>query len=239
MTNDIFTYVMRTTIDWPNQIVNFCLIVFSILAAFQMDSCASDRRETKLVEAHLAELNEETRFNLRMTDLFVTQLEKAEGGLDTLLKNIQSGAETTVINRRVLELLSVPSVYLRSVAYELLTTSGDIRLIDDFGLKRDIVSLYEYHEQARAMSQLLLDTYQERYFDHISNHFDLYGATPQPLSVYQDRRFVNGVSSYYYFVQRCHYILGQHRDRMQTFLDEHGGAAVAREDDFGGGAGAE
>ena len=50
--------------DWKNHLINFALIVFSILMAFQLERCASDSREQELVEAHLEAIREETRFNI-------------------------------------------------------------------------------------------------------------------------------------------------------------------------------
>jgi len=41
---------MKRTVDWPNHLINFVLIVLSILMAFQLEKCSTDRKEDKLVD---------------------------------------------------------------------------------------------------------------------------------------------------------------------------------------------
>ena len=218
---------MQRKIDWPNHLIGFVLIVFSILMAFQLERCSTDRREDRLVEAHLEEILEETRFNRSSLQGTLDGLERSNRGLDTLLQLIDAGADPAVINNWTMRNLNIPPFYLRNTSYQLLTTSGDMRLIDDFSTKRDIVALYEYHRQAEAFNNLLLDTYQEDYYGYLQQHFDLRYGRPATLAEYRDRRFLNGVSSLLFFVRRCDGLYQQHLERMDAFLAKYGEAMAS------------
>ncbi|MEM6772462.1 MAG: hypothetical protein AAF597_17935, partial [Bacteroidota bacterium] len=209
---------MSRKIDWPNHIVSFFLIIFSILLAFQLEKCSSDRKEDKLVDAHLAEIRKETAFNISQLEQSITALDRTKLRLDTLMGLLDKGEDVERINRFVFQLLEVPYLYLKQNAYNSLTTSGDIRFVDDFEDKSAIVDLYEFHEQAIGMGDLLLETYKESYFNYVKNNMDLKRASPRPLAIYQERVFVNGVSSYYYFVIRCQRLYKKHQERMQEYL---------------------
>lgn len=210
---------MQRKIDWPNHIVSFFLIIFSILLAFQLEKCSSNKKEDKLVDAHLAEIKAETVFNAQQLESTITSLDRTKLRLDTLLQLLETSTDEQQINRLVFKLLDVPFLYFKQNAYNSFTTSGDIRFMDDFAGKSAIVNLYEYHNQAIGFSDLLLETYQDSYFNYIKEHLDLHYASPQPLAKYKDRVFINGVSSYYYFVMRCQGLYKQHQNRIATYLE--------------------
>ena len=213
---------MQRKIDWPNHIVSFFLIIFSILLAFQLEKCSSDNREDKLVDAHLAEIMAETAFNAQQLELTISSLDRTKLRVDTLLQLLETSKDEKQINRLVFQLLDVPYLYFKQNAYNSFTASGDIRFMDDFAGKSAIVNLYEYHNQAIGFSDLLLETYQDSYFNYIKENLDLHYARPQPLAKYQERVFVNGISSYYYFVMRCQRLYKQHQERIASYLEATG-----------------
>ncbi|MEM9527979.1 MAG: hypothetical protein AAGA31_15295 [Bacteroidota bacterium] len=98
---------MKTKIDWPNHIVGFVMIVFSILLAFQLEKCAEDGKEARLVRSHLQEIVAETEFNREqlgdVLDKIAVDVEK----LDTLLRLITAEENPPKINSLIFELLDV------------------------------------------------------------------------------------------------------------------------------------
>ena len=215
---------MSTRIDWPNHLVSFILIVASILMAFQLERCSTDHREDRLVNRHLQEIEEETQFNIQQIKLAKEQLEAYGQRLDTLLYLITSTDDTRRINQQLFASFNLPILYIKQNAYQSFTATGDIRYMDDFDRKANLVTLHEFYKETEAINQLLLDMYQDQYFAYIQEHLDLYRAQAQPLERYRERRFVNGISSVRYFINRCTANLAAMRARAERYL---AGEAVA------------
>ena len=138
---------MKSKIDWPNHLINFVLIVFSILLAFQLERCSQDKKEDALVDNHIFAIVEETRFNKSTIESTINHMEKGISQIDTLLQLITTGEELQRINRLTFSLLNVASLYIKKNAYHSFTQSSDIRFIDDFEKKSELInslSSYRY-----------------------------------------------------------------------------------------------
>lgn len=214
---------MKRTIDWPNHLISFVLIVLSILMAFQLEKCSSDRKEDKLVDAHFFEIVEETRYNKQNLADLIDKLTDDQRQLDTLLQMIHAeDGDPGIINPLVFKMMNVGGLYIKKNAYASFTESGDIRFVDDFDKKTSLVQLYEYYKLAEGQNQLLIESFNERYFKHVAENLDLYRATPQPIESYQDRAFVNSISSYRYFLFTCLRTYKQCLGYMDEFIKENG-----------------
>lgn len=213
---------MKTKIDWPNHLISFVLIVLSILMAFQLEKCSSDHKEDKLVDAHFFEIVEETRYNKRNMITLINKLTEDQFQLDTLLRMIHAeDANTRTINSLVFKMMNVGGLYIKKNAYASFTESGDVRFVDDFDKKTDLVQLYEFYKLAEVQNQLLVESFNERYFQHVSEKLDLYRATPQPIASYRDRTFINSISSYRYFLATCLRTYKQCLGYMDEFIVEN------------------
>lgn len=213
---------MKPKIDWPNHLISFVLVVLSILMAFQLEKCADDRREDKLVEAHMDEIVAETRYNKRNLVNLIDKLKGDQLQLDTLLRLIHDeGEDVRRINGLVFKMMNVGGLYLKKNAYASFTESGDIRFVDDFEKKTDLVQLYEYYKLAEVQNQLLVESFNERYFKHVSENLDLYRAQAQPIEKYRDRTFINSISSYRYFLSSCLGTYERCLGYMDSFISEN------------------
>ncbi|MEM9929107.1 MAG: hypothetical protein AAF840_04775 [Bacteroidota bacterium] len=110
---------------------------------------------------------------------------------------------------------------MKKNAYLSMVESGDIRYMDDFDKKTHLVQLYEYYKLVDVTNQLLFDTFNDRYFQHIQDNLDLYQATPQPIEVYRQKKFVNSISSYRYFIGTCLTTFERCEGYMEDFLAEN------------------
>ncbi len=210
---------MKAKIDWPNHLISFVLIVMSILMAFQLEKCSSDRKEDTLVDAHIYEIVEETRYNRRNLTGLIGKLTEDQFQLDTLLQLIHAEeGDVRRINGLVFKMMNVGGLYLKKNAYASFTESGDIRFLDDFEEKSDLVALYEYYKLAEIQNTLLVESFNERYFKHVSENLDLYRARPQPIASYRDRTFVNSISSYRFFLTVCLRVYKQSLALMDEFI---------------------
>jgi len=116
---------MKRTVDWPNHLINFVLIVLSILMAFQLEK--------------------------------IDKLTEDQFQLDTLLQLIHTeDSDTRRINGLVFRMMNVGGLYVKKNAYASFTESGDIRFLDDFEKKSELIELYEYYKLAEVQNLLPL-----------------------------------------------------------------------------------
>lgn len=208
---------MTNRIDWGNHFISFVLVIASILLAFQLERCGTDRREDRLVQRHLAEIEQETEFNLRLVDQNLASLRDLSTRLDTVLQLIYTTDDAARINRELMGALNLPVLYLKQTGYRNFTTSSDIRFLDDFERKANLITLYEYYQQSEALNEVLLEMYRNQYFGYMQQHLDLYRGRPRPIAVYREPAFINGISSVRYFTHQCTLNLSKLRGRMQRY----------------------
>ena len=206
--------------DWQNHLVNFVLIVFSILLAFQLERCSGDRREQRLVNAHLKEIVEETRFNLDSHRETIEGQRRQLGHLDSLLVLIRQSEDSARINPAVMQAMNMSLPFTKTTAYNTFIQTGDIRYLQDFDVKSELITLYEFYDIARIYSDLMVENYDNGFFSHIKENLDIVGQEPQTLEAYTDRGFVNSIASIRYFVHNSIAMLEQDVERMEAFIEK-------------------
>ena len=207
-------------LDWQNHLVNFVLIVFSILLAFQLERCSGDRREQRLVNAHLEEIVEETRFNLESHRETIAGQRKQLGHLDSLLVLIRQSEDPARINPAVMQAMNMSLPFTKTTAYNTFIQTGDIRYLQDFDVKSELITLYEFYDIARIYSDLMVENYDNGFFSHIKENLDIVSQEPQALEAYTDRGFVNSIASIRYFVHNSIAMLEQDVERMEAFIEK-------------------
>lgn len=195
-------------INWLNHGIEFFVVLFGILLAFQLNIWSENRKNAELINLHLSEIIKETEFNIR----------SLENGLDKVRQDIElielflttrndPDADTEQLDGQLLANFNMRGVYFKKNAYETLIQSGDIKLIKDFATKSQIVALYEFYEYTGS-----IDNYQDQFRNDellafAMTHLDLVDNTAQGLEVYQDDRLhnVQGVSKFWLKQRQTNY----------------------------------
>lgn len=191
---------MRTKIDWLNHTLEFLVVLVGILIAFQLDRCNTQNQQARLLDNHLAYLNEEVNDNSNNLKKSIEHAKKINANLDTLLLLIQEKGNINRINGLTFELLDIGGVYLQKNAYSTLVQSGDIRFFKDFDLKKQTVQLYEFYKYVESMEEIGLKSYTDDYYPYVKKHLDMVYAKPQDRSIYSTKAFINALGSYKYMV---------------------------------------
>lgn len=214
---------MRGTkkIDWLNHGLEFLVVIVGILLAFQLDSCREDKQNLKLVDQHLGNLIQECEFNLKMINASIKKGETANNSLNKLLGLIAREQQWDTINSLSMQQLDFVAVYIKKNAYESLIQSGDVRLINDFELKNDIINLYEYFRWAEAYDDINGEVFTGYYLPYVMTQFDLFQLSTRSPEVYTDQRFKNalGTMSYQYAGRLEKY--KETRQMIENFIEKH------------------
>jgi len=143
-------------IKWKNHAREFVVVVFGILLAFQLDRCASDNNQQKLVEEHLNYIKEETQINAVNLKYALQYSEQNLVKIDSTINLISKKGDIKTINKLSFEVFNVGYLYIRKNAYNSLVDSGDIRFMKSFDQKKNIINMYEYYAWTESLDQACL-----------------------------------------------------------------------------------
>ncbi|XOV78047.1 MAG: DUF6090 family protein [Aestuariibacter sp.] len=185
----------KQKIDWLNHGLEFVVVVVGILLAFQLNQWSEERKQGELIDQHIANLLEETRFNSMMLEGAIKRHERNLELAESFLEKQLVSQDAEELNQMVISLLAADSVYIKRNAYTSLMDSGDVRFIQDFSLKNEIVTLYEYYLWIKGLDEGDFKFKLEYFNPFAMRHFDLAEGTAQPLSTYTGKEMRNIVGS--------------------------------------------
>jgi len=207
-------------IKWKNHIREFIVVVFGILLAFQLDRCASENNQQKLVKEHLQYLEEETQLNLNVIKGSIRPAENNLKLVDSVSALVIKKEEKEAINSLTFQIMNVGYLYVRRNAYKSFINSGDIRFLDDFSKKKKIVNLYEYYAWTQSIDEMHRVAFNNDLFPYIKNNFDLVTGQTQEDTIYFSKKFSNALGTYRFALDLK---LNKYRDCkkvMETFLED-------------------
>lgn len=191
----------RQKIDWLNHSLEFAVVIIGILIAFQLNTCSEEKKEQVLIDRHVANIIDETKFNQSNIRASLKASESLKNNIDSLIVAIQRQEETAKLNALSLEALQLNTSYYKQNAYNTMIQSGDVRHFDNYQLRDDIILLYEYYSWAQGIDQAALDTYTNYYFPFAIEHLDLVEGSPPEKEVFVKKGFKNVLASYSYMMQ--------------------------------------
>ncbi len=206
-------------INWLNHFVEFVVVIFGILIAFQLSTCSEKKVQKELIKEHLENIKAETAFNQRNIEAALELAISSKAKLDSLFIILPQDSALKTVNNFSLALLNIGGVYIKKNAYRSLTESGDIRYIHDFKLKNEIVNLYEYYEWVRGIDDLHVNIYDKSYFPYILKNLDLVDGKVQAAEVYRAKDFKNILSSYRFFLVNRIQKYSDCQQEMAEFLE--------------------
>lgn len=183
-------------INWKNHAREFVVVVFGILLAFQLDRCASDKNQQKLVQEHINYIKEETKINAINLKYALQFSEDNLTKIDSIITLISEEGSIESISKLSFEIFDVGYLYIRRNAYNSLVNSGDIRYIKSFDQKKDIINMYEYYSWTQSMDQGCRNAYDDDFFPYAKANFDLVNGKIQDPEVYYSKVFLNALSTY-------------------------------------------
>ncbi|NOX69837.1 MAG: hypothetical protein GXP15_11665 [Gammaproteobacteria bacterium] len=136
------------------------LIVVSILLALSADAWLDSRNQSARLEGHVAALARD----------FDTMLERVNASYNAANRGVEAGRHLSILMQESAEIdpdqarellwhLVFYEVFSPSVgAYQALVASGNLELLENYELKRELVDFFGSFEDVKASEQLLLNT---------------------------------------------------------------------------------
>lgn len=205
---------MKKKIDWLNHGLEFFVVIIGILIAFQLNTCSANRKLDKSIKSHKEAIIAETAFNLQNLSYAKRTSELSVKKIDSLLMLIEEEASLDKINKLVFSLGNGAGYfYYRKNALKALEFSGDFSRMT-FDEKKEIVSLYEFFEWINTIDLRAFGSYNE-YLDYIKENLDLYSYEVQDRMTYNNKEFVNILSSYN---NMLNYKIGKYNECKEIIL---------------------
>lgn len=213
---------MRGTkkIDWLNHTLEFIVVVIGILLAFQLNTCRESKKEQLLVQEHVENILEETKFNRLQVDASITNSERLLGQLDSLITlTAEKDLKVAEAHRLSMSLMSLDYMYIKKKAYNSFVETGDIRFMEDAEFRDEIISLYEYYLWLEGLDTSTRTSYLENYLPYATENFDLIDYKPEAPQVYTNKLFRNYLAVYRYSIRYRLQKQQEVRDVMDAFLE--------------------
>ena len=217
---------MKRKIDWLNHSLEFFVVLIGILIAFQLNKCSNNRSQTELIENHLSQIKIECQENKERIRLSINQIEEQLNNCDSLLALIKGAKNPSEIRNQSTKLLDLRNVDLTKNAYKVLVESGDIRYLDDYEIKRNIISLYEGFEKVEQINQSNQNLYDSHFYPYIKSNFDLVNWKEVTIKskieeeLYYAQEFANTVSTYRFLLLAKKRIYKEKENKLKEYLEK-------------------
>ena len=217
---------MKKRIDWLNHSLEFFVVLIGILIAFQLNECSDNRSKKELIDNHLTQIKYECKQNKK---IIVNSIERTSTHIqncDELLKKISTKSKPETIRNIATTLLDLRAVDISKNAYNVLVQSGDIRYLDNYITKRNIISLYDDFKDIDEINQSIRNLYDTHYYPYIKSNFDLVNwntiraESADEKKLYYSKEFANTVSTYRYLLLARKRIYSTQEKALSTFLNE-------------------
>lgn len=126
--------------SWKRHAVDVLVIVFSILAAFSLDSWWSDRGERRALELELRSVREAMLRNREHLATWLSVHERIAQGVDALLGLAPSSGVTLVPDTLVMAARLVPTIDPSAGAIRTIVSSGRLAQIENIELRIALAS---------------------------------------------------------------------------------------------------
>lgn len=157
-------------INWKYGIGEIIIVIIGLYEAFSLNSFKEETKNNKLKVEYLESLALDIEKEM-------TMLKKNDDEIYTILKTIhdikpflghKKGNRDTIANK-VLELFIMEEFYPENSTYKTLINSGDMKLINNFKLRRSIEEHYSRHKTTLKSYEKLANIY-ENHFNHLFVH---------------------------------------------------------------------
>ncbi len=209
-------------IDWLNHGLEFVVVVFGILLAFQLDKCTKEKKDERMIAAHMEQIYDETKLNMANLEYMISHTDSNIVKLDTVISYVLGKKSTQKVNLLSLNLLNIGGLYLRKNAYTGLVESGDIRLLKTVKQKQEIIDLYEYYKWVESFDKISIESYVRDFYPYLSDNFDLLTGKIQEEEIYFSKKYANVLAAYKHSSMNK---LKKYRDclrKTEEFLEKHG-----------------
>lgn len=184
------------SINWKKQLIEILVLITGILIAFGLNNWWANRKEQTTMQKHFINLAEENKDNRGMLDSSMVMIDYSISLIDSIFRNNGRPNTERKVAGWTFELINLIPTYTFKNAYQTLTETGDIRLINDFDLKQDIIGLYEYYKFIESVDKVHLDFYNTYFYPFLMENIDFSTRKVEDSSIFSTTQYKNMIGTY-------------------------------------------
>lgn len=177
------------TLNWKDYLLQVSLILLSLFIAFGVDRCNQSVKDDKKLAAYLEAVDEELRYELKVTEL---NLGDSENDIDDLI--FANEVFGTMESARLPEAVGrAGSVVARGVfrtfapmSFELMNSSGDGLLLEDLELRQRLSAVSAFRKDYIKADLMRHDELTLKALADVSGYLDIYcvrGKKPEEFNL--------------------------------------------------------
>lgn len=204
------------TFNWKKQLIEVIVLIAGILIAFGLNNWWSSRKDQVTLQKHYLNLEEESKSNRVMLDTAIFMIEHNMRIIDSIFRNNGQPNTEEKVARWTFQLINVVPNYTFKNAFQTLSQTGDIRLIDDFDLKEDIVGLYEYYKYIEVVDKVHLDFYNTYFYPFLMENIHFNTQKAENPAIFKTTQYKNMIGSYSHYLRTRKEVY----DKVSLYMDK-------------------
>ncbi|GAA0871317.1 hypothetical protein GCM10009117_04630 [Gangjinia marincola] len=193
----------HSKIDWKSKIIDFFIVIIGITIAFQLNTCREGDRTKAQVRHYTESFFNENQENISTISTSLATLEYRKSQMDTLQKLFRTRQYANPKIGKISATLTNNIDYRPlTITMDYITESGDLDLIEDFELRKQLVKTYESLERLDRTEELFNDFIKEYvtpYFFNKVRYTTLYPV--DEIDFITDHRLENIITAYYGYLE--------------------------------------
>lgn len=196
----------KKKIDWLNHSLEFVVVLIGILIAFQLNKCSENKTKTNLISNHIEYIKVECKENIKNLNEAISHVNVQISHCDSLLNHLMNSKEILSIRNYSTKLLDMQNAVLNTSAYDVLLQSGDIRFLEDYDLKKEVISIYSSFENVQRINSSTQNLYDRHFYPYLKSNFDLLNwdkvvtEGKNEEEMYYSKEYINTISTYQYLL---------------------------------------
>lgn len=183
---------------WPEYLIEIVVIVLSISISFGLDQWKERRREAALERLYLKTLADNLASDIDKLHEVIPETRLVLRKAQALLDQNRASAPAAPAQQDLMDIARRPSFLAHDAAFADLRSSGNLRVIHDFGLKNALFDYYGEYEAIKAKEtserESLIMLVAPLLLRKVSLGGDAAGAAgPRTPAVHNDREFDNAM----------------------------------------------
>jgi hypothetical protein len=183
---------------WPEYLLEMVVIVLSISLSFGLDQWKERRREAEIERLYLKTLADNLTADIDKLHEVIPETQLVLRKAQALLDGNRASTSVAPAQQDLMDIARRPSFLAHDAAFSDLRSSGNLRVIHDFGLKNAMFDYYGEYESIKAKEtserESLIMLVAPLLLRKVSLGGDAAGAAgPRTPAVHNDREFDNAM----------------------------------------------
>ena len=211
---------MRIKIDWTNHLIELLVVFIGITAAFMLNNWREEHKDRQLEEKYLSSFRSDLVADSELLQTILPANKDKLIRISEFVKGVMAKDGWPVDSAVVMLglMMSSHSFDQKRTTYESIINSGNLGILSDHDLRKDLVEYYEGFEEVRVKERIYFDWQNTYIIPFIYENMDITGQKIISKQAVKDHRFKNLVIGYFALLKQNMEVYKTVRDSNDSLL---------------------